>query len=173
MDLFSNQAGAVVAAPGPGIPMAMFLQNWPGYAPMKAIVTGTSVQNESGALFSHSLRDFIYAYGFGDRIAPLNLSGLAFAHACQRMDETIYNPFNGRTAFLPNYHGLEYVQAYYNAFRFSSIGAPVTIVLGLSTVFFGFLLNCNLELRDPEQRIFNFSFAFKALPQVNLIDMLG
>lgn len=173
MDLFSNQAGAVVAVPSPGIPMSMYLQGWNGYAPMKSIITGLAVQTKSGVLFAHSLKDFINIYVFGERIAPVTISGVSFAHVCERYDETIHNPFTGQISFLPNYHGLEYVMSYYNSFRVSTYGAPVTIVLGLSTVLFGFLTGCDTTLQDANTRVSQFSLAFQSVPQVNILELLS
>lgn len=173
MDIFSNQAGAVVAVPSPGIPMGMFLQGWGGYVPMKSIITGFSLHNSSGPQFSHSLRDFINIYIFGERISPLTITGVSFSHVCERFDEAIANPITGQTAFAPNYHGLEYVLSYYNAFRVSTLGAPVTIILGLSTVIFGFLLEVEINMQDANQQVCGFTMIFKAVPQVNLLELFA
>lgn len=172
MDIFSNQAGAVVAVPSPGIPMAMFLQGWGGYVPMKSIITGFDVETKSGVQFMHSLRDFIYVYVFGERIAPVTIHGVSFAHVCERIDEVVNNPETGQTLFQPNYHGLEYVMSYYNAFRVSTFGAPVTIVLGLSTVLFGFLVGNSVRVQDADHQLANFSLMFQAIPQVNILELL-
>lgn len=173
MDIFSNQPGAVTAVPSPGVPMAMFLENWGGYLPFKSIITGFEVQTMAGVQFMHSLRDFIYVYVFGERIAPVTISGVSMAHVCERIDERIGLPGlpAGRTTFVPNFHGLEYVMYYYNLNRVSSTGAPVGIVLGLDTVLFGFLTGVKVGLTDPERRLASFSLQFQAIPQASLLDL--
>ncbi len=170
MDIFSNQAGAVAALNSPGVPMSMFLDGWAGYVPMKSIITGFNFSPKSGAQFSHSLREFINVYVFGDRIAPLSLSGVSFAHSCDRADEVLHLG-DGSSLFLPNYHGLEYVMSYYNTYRVSTFGAPVTIVLGLSTVLFGFLTECSIGMQDAENRLASFSLTFQSFPQASILDI--
>ena len=148
--------------------MAMYLQGWAGYVPMKSIITGFSVETRGGVQFMHTLRDFIYIYIFGERMAPLTIQGASFAHVCERMDETIYNSL-GQTTFLPNYHGLEYEMGYYNAYRVTSTGAPVTIVLGISTVLYGFLTGNSVQLQDADHQLATFTLQFQALPQASLL----
>lgn len=172
MDIFSNQAGSVVAMPSPGIPMGMFLEGFGGYVPLKAIVTGFGLRMSSGVTFMHSMRDFVYTYIYGERMAPLTITGVAFAFACERFGESLHNPFTGQTLFLPSFHGLEYVNAYYNFYRVSSRGAPVVIILGLSTVLYGFLTDADIGMQNAEHKLVNFTFTFKAAPQSSIIDMV-
>jgi hypothetical protein len=152
--------------------MAMMLAGWGGYVPMKSIINGFQVRTQSGVQFMQSLSDFIYIYVFGERMAPVTISGVSFANVCERQDEAFTDPNTGETVFSPNYHGLEYVMSYYNAFRVSTTGAPVTIVLGLSTVLFGFLTDASIALSDVDTQMATFSLEFKAVPQVNLIALL-
>src|SRR5262245_17174322 len=106
MDLFSLQPGAVVAVDSPGIPMGLFLEGWEDYPAFKAIVTGFQMQTTAGVQFMHTLQDFIYVYVFGERIAPVTITGMTFAHSCDRLDENYTLP-PGQTFFFPSYHGLE------------------------------------------------------------------
>jgi hypothetical protein len=174
MDIFSSQPGSVVAVPSSGVPMATFLQGWGGYLPFKSVITGFEVETQAGVQFMHSLRDFVYIYVFGERIAPVTFSGVSFAHVCERLDErTAFQGLPaGRSGFVPNFHGLEYVLNYYNTNRVSTTGAPVTLVLGLNTVLFGFLLGARVGLQDSERRVANFSLQFRAVPQATLLDLL-
>lgn len=177
MDLFSTQPGAVVAVPSPGTPMTMFIQGWgdgsSAYIPFKSIITGFSVQTQSGVQFMHTLRDFIYVYVFGERIAPVTINGMCFAHVCERLDEMAPVPGfpGGQSVFFPNYHGLEYVLGFYNTYRVSTLGAPLTLVFGISTVLFGFLVGAQVTMADPENRIVQFSLQFQAIPQATLLDL--
>lgn len=174
MDVFSSQPGSVVAVPGDGVPMSLFLQNWSGYLPLKSIITGFEVQTQAGVQFMHSLRDFVYVYVFGERIASCTISGLSFAHSCDRVDERAprLGGAPGAADFLPSFHGLEYALNYYNTNRVSTTGAPLTIVLGLNTVLFGFLIGASVGAQDAERRVASFSFSFRALPQATLLDLL-
>lgn len=177
MDIFSTQPGAVVAVPSPGTPMAMFIEGWgdgsTAYVPFKSIVTGFEVETQAGVQFLHTLRDFIYVYVFGERIAPVTISGIALAHVCERLDENM--PAQGfplgRNTFTPNFHGLEYVLGFYNSYRVSTLGAPLTLVFGISTVLQGFLVGARVGLSDTENRIAQFSLQFKAIPQATLLDL--
>lgn len=164
MDFFSSQPGAVVAVPSPGVPMGMFLDGWGGYLQFKSIITGFEVQSASGVQFMHSLRDFIYIYVFGERIGRVTLTGVSFAHACERLDEAIPTPDAG-IQFLPNFHGLEYVLGYYNFAKVSTTGFPITIVLGMSTVLYGFLVGVGVGMQDVDRRVSQFSLSFQAIPQ--------
>jgi len=172
MDIFSSQPGAVSAVQGPGIPMSLYVQGFSGYGPMKSIITGFEIQTKSGVQFMHTLRDFIYVYVFGERMAPLTIHGASFAHVCDRMEEVLRNPLTGQSVFVPNYHGIEYALGYYGNARVSSSGVPVTIVVGLTTVLFGFLTDGSARLDDAESNVGRFSFMFQSLPQASLLDLL-
>ncbi len=177
MDIFSTQPGAVVAVPSPGTPMTMFIQGWgdgiSAYLPFKSIITGFQVQTQAGVQFMHTLRDFIYVYVFGERIAPVTISGMCFANVCERLDEVQGVPGfpGGQSAFFPNYHGLEYALGFYNAYRVTTLGAPITLVFGISTVLYGFLVGANVSMSDVENRVAQFSFQFQAIPQATLLDL--
>lgn len=152
--------------------MAMYLGAWDGYVPMKSIITGFRVHNSSGPMFMHSLRDFISIYTFGERISPISISGVSFAHVCERSDERINIPTTGQSLFFPNYHGLEYVMSYYDVWRVSSFGAPVTIVLGISTVLYGFLTDLDISLQDASQQVCNFTLEFKGTSQTTILEII-
>lgn len=173
MDIFSSQPGAVSVVQGPGISMSLFVDGFTGYGAMKSIISGFEVQTQAGVQFMHTLRDFIYVYVFGERMSPLTVHGTSFAHVCNRMEEILVDPVTGRSIFLPDYHGLEYALGYYGNARVSSSGVPVTIVVGLSTVLFGFLTGGSFRLDDVEHELGHFSFSFQAMPQASLIDLFS
>lgn len=160
MDIYNNIPGTMVAIPAVGVPMVIFMEGWVGPA-YKCIVTGFQLQTQSGVQFMHTLRDFIYVYVFGDRIAPLTISGVAFRiNACP-----LLNPG------LPNIHGYEYALNYYNLNRVGTRGRPLTIVLGLSVVLSGFLTESSIGVQDTEHNIANFSFGFQTIPQSTFLDV--
>lgn len=173
MDLYSSQPGSVTGIALPedaagGVLMNVSLGGWKGYVPFKSILTGFSIHPADGVCFRHSLRDFIYTYIFGARITPVTFSGISFAHVCERTDE--YDT-HGDDLFIPNYHGLEYVLSYYNANRISALGAPLTIVLGLATVIFGFLVELEITATNPEQQTTAFNLTFQGVLQATPIGL--
>lgn len=177
MDIFSLQPGAAVAVPSPGTPMTMFIPGWgagpTAYFAFKSIVTSFEISTESGVKFVHTLKDFIYVYVFGERIASVTVRGTCLANVCERLDEFIPLPGwpAGRSFFLPNYHGLEYVLGFYNAYRVSTSGFPLTLVFGIGTVLYGFLTGADVSYVDPEHKVANFTLEFKAIPQATFLDL--
>jgi hypothetical protein len=155
MDIFLSAPGRAVAIDLPGIPMSLTLEGWGGYSFFKSIITGFEVQTKSGVQYLHTLRDMIYVYVFGERVTPIGISGLSFAAACEWIQDS---------EGLPN-HGLEYSYAYYLANRVSSRASPVSMVLGLSTPFFGFLDGARFSLADTERLLGQFSFNFTGIPE--------
>jgi hypothetical protein len=162
VDIFLTQPGVAVALYTPGIPMTLYLDGWQGYEGFKSIITSFSVQTQSGVQYMNTLRDLIFVYVFNERVAPLNISGISFAAACEEL-QGFFQPVN---------HGLEYAFAYYLNARVSSYGLPVTIVLGLSTPFYGFLDKGSFQINDAERLLGQFSFGFTAIPQPGLLDLL-
>src|SRR6516164_8002127 len=136
MDFFETSPGTVVALSSPGVPIALYLENWGGYSEFNSIITSFGVQTAEGVQYLHTLRDLIYVYVFGPRMAPLHISGLSFALQCENLMSLL-----GMAG-----HGLEYAIAYYLFNRVSSTGVPVQIVLGGNTPFFGFLDGAEFHL---------------------------
>lgn len=174
MDIFSSNPGAVVAVDGPGTALSLFLEGWQGYAPFKSIITGFGIHTQDGVQFQHSLRDFIYVYVFGERITEVTLSGLSFAHVCERLDnrQDVVGFPQGQSTFRPNWHGLEYVMGYYNTYRVSTTGTPLTLVFGLNTILYGFLVGTSIGFQDTEKLLSTFELTFRALPQTTLLAQL-
>jgi len=151
-----------VALTQPGVPISLFVEGWAGYAGFNAIITGFQAQTRDGVQYLHTLRDLVYVYVFGPRITPVQIQGLAFAIQC----ENLVSLFGGAG------HGLEYAFAYYLLNRVSSRGTPVSMVLGQSTPFIGFLDGASFSLVDPERLLGQWSFNFSAIPQPSLLDLL-
>lgn len=162
MDLFLTMPGQVVSFDSPGVPMSLFLDGWGGYDAFKSILTGFQVQTKSGVQYMHTMRDMIFVYTYGERITPIVLQGVSFASQCESILDQA-----GAGA-----HGLEYALAYYLNNRVSTRGLPVTMVLGLSTPFSGFLDGGNFNLVDTERVLGSFAFNFTAVPQPALLDLL-
>ena len=150
MDIFNSGRGLVAAIDSPGVPVNVFFDGWGGYGGTKSIVTSIKVTQQGGVQFLHTLRDFIYIYVYGERIGSMQIGGMSFAGACK----------GGSSC-----HGVEYVNAYYLTHRVSQQAAPVTIVIGCGTPFFGFLTGMNIDFTDTEHLISGWSLNFNVIPE--------
>jgi len=148
-DIFSNDPGVVSVFQGPGTPLAFYLENWGDIQFFKSIITGFQVESQGGVQFMHTLRDFIYIYVFGERIGTVIISGLSFQQLCPGGDSG---------------HGLEDVIAYYGSNRVLERADPVTMVFGLSTVFYGFLTKLTGGVQDPSTKMGSFALQFQTVP---------
>jgi hypothetical protein len=162
VDIFLTQPGVAIALAGPGIPMGLFLDKWEGYPGFKSILTGIAVNTASGVQYMQTMRDLLFTYVFSERPAPLRLTGVSFAASCEQLADTVG----------PTNHGLEFAFAYYLDNRVSSLGTPLTIVLGLSTPFYGFLDKASFSVGDPEKLLGSFEFDFTTIPQPGALDVL-
>lgn len=152
MDIFNYSRGRVVANDQPStIPMSLYLDGWGGFTGFKSIITSVKVEGQGGVQFLHTLRDFIYIYVFGDRISSMQVSGLSFWDHCD----------------APSFHGIEWVNGYYLNNRVSELAAPLTLVLGLTAGFFGFLVRLLFDYNDPENEIAQYTLDFRVIPEAS------
>jgi hypothetical protein len=162
IDIFSSVPGAVTVLDSPGIPMALFIDSWGGYSFFKSIITGVQLQTKSGVQYVHTLRDLIYVYTFGERVSVMQIVGVSFASQCENLQDQLGQPN----------HGIEFAYAYYLNNRVATRGSPVQIVIGLSSLFFGFLDGAQFSVMDPERLLGQFSLGFTCIPQPSLLDLL-
>ena len=151
--------------------MSVFVEGWGGYVPMKSIFEKFEFQAETGLQISHNLRAFIDVYVFGERITTFTIHGKCFTHTVQRPGEWIGDVTTGHTEFLPSYHGFEYLLAYYDTFRASAYGFPVTIAIGLGTIMRGLLQSVRVDHTDAENDLTSFSIVFALIPRESQIDL--
>lgn len=116
----------------------------------QAIVTRVDNAPRTSHQFRHSLDRWVYLYVFGDRTAEMVVSGLAFARSCFQDGQT--------------YHGVEWVQYYYNTNKLSERADPVIITIGTDTAFEAFLKSANWSLNDPDRGLAQFTFLLEAIP---------
>lgn len=152
MNIFSAGPGAVTAIDEGGFPpAALFLEGWNGPT-FNSIITGVSLQHQGNVQFMHTLQEFVYLYIFGDRMGDMMVSGVSFSRTCATGISTIQA------------HGLEWVHSYYLFNRVALRARPVSLVLGLTTVFQGFLVGSGIALNDPQQGLGQFTLKFAVLP---------
>lgn len=146
--LFLTQPGTAVQIPtGQAMPLTVRLDGWGGFTGFKAIITQTGIEQQGGFQFMHTLRDFMFAYVFGERIGQAMISGIAFSQTCGNG--------NGLT-------GPEAVLQYYNRFRITRTGRPITIQIGATPagMMRGFLTRLKLDTTDASQHLSQFSLTF-------------
>jgi len=147
--IFASGPGQVTAITDAGIPITtrIGLDGWTGAENMKAIITGLSVAAAGNQQFFQSLRNFIYIYSFGERIGELMVTGATFSGSCNFAES-----------------GFERVLGYYNQARFSRAGVPVSVAIGTTVRFPGFLTGGNFNLGDPISGIGQFALKFNVAP---------
>jgi hypothetical protein len=156
-NIFDSAPGVVGAVvTGRGLPFVVSIGGtgnqpaFPAYAQIKAVITGFQFGARSGLGVTHTLRDRIYVYVFGERMGEATVSGLAFAGVCG--NNSLFTGFDGTFA-------------YYERLRASTEGAPVRLIFGPNTVLFGFMYEFGFQLEDPQTGIGSFSFKFKVIPR--------
>ena len=160
--LFVTHPGQVVALPGEigKLPLSLFLDDWPGYPAIKAIVTHVGVQSSGNYQFLHSLKEYIYVYVFGERIGDIAISGLIFSEACETENgiADAMAPANAGSGF-------EQLASYYLTHRIAHRGAPLTFIVGLTgqATYQGFLVSQKLEIIDPQSQLGQFTMYLKTL----------
>lgn len=160
MLVFSSSPGVVGAVvTGQSLPFAIAIggnpnvAGFPGYTLAKAVLTNFRVSGKSGLGISHTLRDRIYVYVFGERAGDAEIGGIAFSGVCDQSSR---------------WTGFDAVYAYYERVRVSSQGLPVRLVFGPETTLFGFMTDLNYALEDPQTGVGTFSFRFVTMPRVRL-----
>lgn len=158
MFVFSQGPGRIgVSITGGGLPFAIGIGGnpsvpaFPAYLLSKAILTGFQLGNRSGLNLSHTLRDRIYAYVFGEKAGRAMISGIAFPDAC------------GAAPGL--WTGLDAVYAYYEVVRVSQRGLPATLIFGPNTALVGLLSDFGFSLEDAQTGIGQFGFTFQTFPR--------
>jgi hypothetical protein len=149
MDIFSERTGRVVLIPDVAFPLTVRMDGWAGGAMMKAVITQLGLQSQGNYQFLHTLKNFIYVYVFGERIADLMVGGLSFPERC---------PGGGGPT------GFELVYQYYLEKRISTLGAPITVAIGTSLSFSAWLVAHSGNLIDPQNGMCQFQLAFKFFP---------
>jgi hypothetical protein len=164
-DLFSSGPGRVVQLVGPTLPMSIRITSghnnnlydqWRGFTGFKSIITGLSINGQSGYQILHTLNQFLYIYSFGERAADLTITGLSFLANC-------HDPLSaGGWLAVPT--GLDHLINFYRRNRLSWRGAPLAITIGAFTTLYGFLVAMRADMNDTVSGISQFSLAFKCPP---------
>lgn len=152
--VFSIGPGTVAIADRiPTMPLSLTLGGWTNGLAVttKAILTGVGVQSTGNYQPQHTLRDHVYIFVFGERVATLTLTGMTFVNSCAGGGQP----------------GIVTAIDYYARNRLSQKGEPITVQIGPTGagLIRGFLVGIQAENRDPETLLGGFSFTFQFFPQ--------
>ena len=150
--IFVTKPGQVVALTQTGtLPLTIFMEDWPGFPSINAIITQISGTTLANVQFLHSLKEYIYVYVFGERVGDLTITGLTFSDNCSGQRGTT---------------GLEQLSQYYDQHRVSKTGKPIKIQIGLSgkVNLSAFLIGMKQDIVDPALQIGQFTLICKTFP---------
>lgn len=180
-DIFLASPGQLAAQPNAnGPPITLFIDGWGGFSVFKAILSDLRRKEEVGIQITHTLRDFLYLYAYGDRIGTLTLHGWAFWDGCAAStlavsgneeteeiaaalagdeppplpDEKI--PAGAEVEEIiapsaPTTHGIEWVYLFYLYNRATYRPAPLYITFGSQTAIQAFLVSFSIDGLDQSE----------------------
>ena len=148
MNFFSVSPGYAIAFNDPNVVPTVFgFEDWGGFVTRNAIITGIGVSQQGNYQFLNTMRGFIYAYVFGDRMGEILLSGLAFQGNC----------LGGA------FSGMDQIMNYYAQKRIANTGLPIGVAFGQAG-FRGFLTGTGFNVTNPEAQIGQFVYRIENLP---------
>lgn len=150
-DIFATTPGSVYefTPGGAALPFTVNVGAGVTFNRLRAVVNAVGLSQQASVQFLHTLRNYVYVYVFGERIADLTVSGVMFLNPCDGGQ-------GGET-------GWRRVYDFYNEYRISKNPAPVVVTVGGVTVE-GFLVGMTMTAQDPANMIGQFTMAFKYLP---------
>ena len=152
--LFLDNAGKVSVIRGAGLPALVSVR---GFRPQSAMVNSIGTGSQVNLQIQPSLKDSIYIYSFGDNMGSLEVRGTAFVgQFCRGSRRTPGD-------------GVFEVMQYYAQNRASRRLQHVSVSVG-KTVFSGFLLSCQIQTQQNNNRFFGWTLSFASLPN---FDNLG
>jgi len=154
-DVFASSPGNVVEfkPDGPALPFQVRVPGFGGFQTHKGIITSVGIQQGGNFQFLHTLRNFVYVYVFGERIAELVISGAMFLNPCEGQDPA---------------SGFEKVYEFYEQNRISRNPNPLQVSIGAGAGMISlksFLVGVGLQAADPASMIGSFSFKLNYLPE--------
>lgn len=151
-DIFATSPGSVYEfTPGGGaLPFTVAVGAGLTFARVRGVVTAVGISQQGNFQFLHTLRNYVYVYVFGERIADLTVSGVMFLNSCR-------DGQNDRDT------GWRKIYDFYDQYRLSKNPAPVVVSIGGITVE-AFLVGMTMQAQDAGNMLGQFSMAFKYLP---------
>jgi hypothetical protein len=122
-----------------------------GFANQKAIITGFTLGESPNYQIQHTLRNFLYAYQFGNRAGEMAISGIAFAGRCDAGNS------------FPGTGGFDRVLQFYRRSRLSTRPLPLGIAIG-GVSFLSLLVGCRLGADNPQAGLCTYNLELKNIP---------
>jgi len=120
------------------------------YQNQNTIITRIGVSAAGNFQFLHTIGNDVYVYVFGDRMGEITLHGLSFAESCQ-------GPSGAG-------HGFELLFDFYQQSRIAVNPNVVTVRIGRSTIFKGFMTGITGDVSDSMTRTIQFQMTISLLP---------
>lgn len=155
IDLLISKPGAIrIVSVNKGIPAGFVVSvegmtnNGSAYEQLRAIVQSVGVAEQAAVQITHSLRDMVYVYAFGDRMGEMRIGGLALLTDCKD----------------PNLSGFAKVYKYWRANRPGKRKTAIKISLGTDFGVSGILTGMDMTSADPKLPVANFNLTFRHFP---------
>lgn len=157
-DIFASSPGNVLEFKpgGPALPFQVRVPGFGGFQTHKGIITSVGIQQGGNYQFLHTLRNFVYVYVFGERIAELVIGGAMFLNPCDGEAQDARGS------------GFEKVYEFYERHRISRNPNPLQITIGAGVGMLSlksFLVGVAIQAADPASMIGSFSFKLNYLPE--------
>ena len=143
-------------------------------------VTGFALEVGGNYQFLHTLSDFVYFYGFGDRVGELTVTGMAFIKRSCRADDYAaeVGVWNGgfwddnRSNWSTNEIGfgqsiddIQNLWDLYQEYKFSNQEGAIEVTWGNVEAFYGFLTGMRVEIARPDISVAQYSMRIHVLPR--------
>jgi hypothetical protein len=133
------------------LPLGLVVGDFKNDLGVKGLLTGLSVNGQSGFQLMHTLRQYIYIYTFGERAGEIAITGLAFVGDCRDMSDP---------------SGLARLFDWYERNRVSTTGKSITVTLTPSVALKAFLVNFRYDIEDPTISLGRFSMQLVYPPRI-------
>lgn len=153
-NIFGGKPGRVVAVDSGDdgfLPLGLVVGDLKNDLGVKGLLTGLSVNGQSGFQIMHTLRQYIYVYTFGERAGEISVSGLAFVGDCRDTGDP---------------SGLARLFDWYERNRVSTTGKALTVTLTPGIALKAFLVNFRYDMEDPTISLGKFSMQLVYPPRI-------
>lgn len=155
--VFTSNTGRVTSVPDAVAAGAISLAKVEGsggitYNTHNTIITRVGLSAAGNYQFLHTIGNDVYLYVFGDRMGQVVIHGLSFAQQCVNGSDTGTD------------HGFERLFKWYKENRVAVRKDPVTVTIGASTAFKGFITALNGDVQDAVHRTIQFQMTISLLP---------
>jgi len=168
--VFSRNTGKVIAIPDKVAEGSFSLGNVTSdkitYTGHKSIITRIGLSAAGNYQFLHTIGNDVYVYVFGDRMGQIQIHGISFQGDCMT------GGGGGIRGLVPTQttptgagrHGFELLYDWYENNRLAAKLSPVTVTIGRSTIFKGFLTSLTGSVQDPIHRTIEYSLTIATIP---------